>query len=558
MDDFEKAKHWFLQGLASFQNHNYSEAERLFKQSLGLLPDRVSTLANLSATQIKLGNLDEAKRNAQKVVSLDPGNVEGWFNLGWICASQHLSKEALSHFNCAIQLRPDYAEAYSNRGKVLGDLRRFDEAFADQDAAIKMSPGFVEAHMNRGNILREMKRFDEALSDFDEATRLNPNSPEAFSNRGNILSDLNRLTEALVSYDRAIALEPRLAEVFMNRGNILVKLKRIDDAIASYERAIALKPDYWEAHRNLSFALLTIGNFENGWQLYEQRLKDPTKAIPAFEQPQWLGDDDLSSKKILVHCEQGLGDSIQFCRYISLLNDMGAEVLFATQPVLATLMRGLKADFEIVDAEDSELDFDFHSPLMSLPLAFKTDADSVPDQVPYLDADPDLVERWAERLGPEGFKIGICWQGHAGKIDAGRSFPLQQFSDISSIPNVRLISLHKGAGEAQLDNLPQTMRIETLGPDFDARADAFVDTAAVVTLCDLIITSDTAVAHLAGALGAPTWVVLKQIPDWRWMLDRPDSLWYPTMRLFRQTRDGDWNQVFAQLRSEVTRLLAPA
>jgi hypothetical protein len=239
-----------------------------------------------------------------------------------------------------------------------------------------------------------------------------------------------------------------------------------------------------------------------------------------------------------------LGDTIQFCRYLPLLVKAGAKVLFAPHEKLRRLVSTVSDDIEIVDVDDRDLDFDYHVPLMSLPLAFRTTLESVPSDCPYLFAQPDRVTHWRDRLGSEGFKIGICWQGSRNKIDFGRSFPLSLFEGLSKIEGVRLVSLHRGDGEAQLADLPDGMVVETLGEDFDAGAEAFLDTAAVMHCCDLVITSDTAVAHLAGALGVRTWVALKYVPDWRWMLDREDSPWYPTMRLFRQGSRGDWPSVF--------------
>ena len=261
----------------------------------------------------------------------------------------------------------------------------------------------------------------------------------------------------------------------------------------------------------------------------------------------FYGEADLAGRTILVHWEQGLGDTIQFCRYIEEFNKRGARVLFAPQRKLRGLMLGLKAPFEMVDANDLGLTFDFHIPLLSAPYAFKTDFSSIPGQEPYLKVRPDRIENWWNEMGSEGLKIGICWQGSTGRIDAGRSFSVHEFYGLSRMPGVRLISLHKGEGESQLRGLPDGMKVETLGPDYDAGPDAFLDAAGAIACCDLVITSDTAIAHLAGALGLPTWVALKTFPDWRWLQDRDDCPWYPTMRLFRQKSPGDWRGVFEEM-----------
>ena len=282
--------------------------------------------------------------------------------------------------------------------------------------------------------------------------------------------------------------------------------------------------------------------------MYEWRKKQKNpQGQRLFPKPGWLGQEDLAGKSVLIHSEQGLGDAIQFSRYVARLNDMSARVLFAPRANLRTLMKGLDGAFEIVDENDLSLAFDYHIPLLSLPLAFKTDLTTIPAKKSYLNADKDRIERWGEQLGGHGFKIGICWQGSRNKIDRGRSFPLIQFYPLSQIPDVRLISLHKGEGEEQLVDLPSDMAVEVLGNEFDAGAQAFLDTSAVMKCCDLVITSDTSIAHLAGALGVRTWLALQFVPDWRWLLDREDTPWYPTMRLFRQQAPGDWDGVFDRM-----------
>jgi hypothetical protein len=274
--------------------------------------------------------------------------------------------------------------------------------------------------------------------------------------------------------------------------------------------------------------------------------------------PLWLGAQSLTGKTILVHDEQGLGDTIQFCRYLPLLEARGAHVMFTPKRPLTALMRTLKADIEMVEDEGICPPFDVHTPLMSLPYAFGTTFDTIPNQIPYLAADPERVERWAGRIGRGKLTIGICWQGSVRRFDKGRSFSVTEFYGISKIPGVHLISLHKGVGEIELAGLPDDMALELMGEDFDPKGSAFLDTAAVMENCDLIISSDTAVAHLAGALGRPAWVALRHVPDWRWLLDRSDSPWYPTMRLFRQTTDGDWSTVFSEIEAELKQMLAAA
>ena len=316
--------------------------------------------------------------------------------------------------------------------------------------------------------------------------------------------------------------------------------------MASYERAAVLRPTYADAHYNRALTALSLGDFAAGWAGYEYRWERdaaPTRKL-AVSFPQWRGED-LAGKRIIVFEEQGLGDVIQFARYVPLLAARGARVTLLARTVLHRLLRTLGGGIEITDRQPYGEHYDCQCALMSLPGVFGTTVETIPATVPYLRAEAALVAQWRERLGPHGFKIGISWQGNpSGKIDIGRSLPLCCFAPLASIPGVRLISLQKRHGLDQLQSLPPGMTVETLGEEFDEGPDAFVDSAAIIENLDLVISSDTGIVHLAGALGRPVWVAIKHLPDWRWLLERPDSPWYPTMRLFRQTEPGDWAGVF--------------
>jgi Tetratricopeptide repeat len=365
---------------------------------------------------------------------------------------------------------------------------------------------------------------------------------------------MKRFDEALASYDKALALKPDYAEVFNNRGNTLLELKRVDEALASYDKALALKPDYAEAHWNEALLRLLTGDFSRGWAQYEwrwERKEFPSKRPDVNALP-WRGEE-LRGRSILVFSEQGLGDVIQFVRYLPLLLEREANVTFLTSEKLIRLLRPLTAKIAVISAVKQNAIYDFQCALMSLPHQFNTNLSSIPNNVPYLAAGEELVARWKVRIGEHGFKIGIAWQGNPkAPADRGRSIPLAEFIPLSRVPGVRLISLQKHHGLDQLNRLQSDWNIETLGDDFDNGPDAFVDTAAVMEVLDLIITSDTSIAHVAGALGRPTWLALKHVPDWRWMLDREDSPWYPTMRLFRQSAREDWTSAFALIERETS------
>jgi hypothetical protein len=371
------------------------------------------------------------------------------------------------------------------------------------------------------------------------------------------LKDLQQYEAALLACDRAIELTPQCAEAWDKRGAALRELGRLDDALASHERAISLQPELGSAHMHAGIVCLQMGDLERGWTFYENRTKaNGAPSAPTWRKPRWTGDRPLAGSTLLLHCEQGLGDTIQFCRYAKLAEERGARVVLSVQRSLRALIASIGPTICVVAETDTPPAFDWHCSVMSLPLAFKTTLATIPAGQPYLGAEPLRVARWREVLGPAGFKIGISWQGSKLPIDVGRSFPVALFGALSGLPGIRLISLQKNAGEEQLDALSGDLRIVRLGADFDAGPDAFLDTAAVMESVDLVITSDTSIAHLAGALGRPTWVALKHIPDWRWLLGRADCPWYPSHTLFRQERRGDWDGVFGRIRVALAARLA--
>ena len=529
------------------QQGDIERAIKFFKAAVKINPDFLDARYNLAYAFNLAGMHQEAMAHYEKILKAKPNHLNAQLNYANTLNLLGRHSDALERCSQIIRLVPNSAPAYANRAYALKQLKRFDDAVADCDTAISLDPGYAEAYFNRGATLHEQKRFDDALESYQAAIKLQPGFADAYFNRGVTLHELKRFDAALESYDQAIKLRPEYLEAYFNRGTTLHELKRFDDALESYDKALSLNPGDSRMLFARSSVNLLLGNFQSGWREYEGRGTNQSRAgNRAFRRPLWLGDADILGKKVLVHCEQGMGDTIQFCRYVKRLKQEGAHVLFAPQPSLKALMESM-GDVDLVDVEDRALRFDYHCPLLSLPLAFKTDHDSIPAQIPYLFAEPQRAKDWDAKIGDRGFKIGICWQGATTKMDAGRSFHVREFFPLSQIPGVRLISLHRGEGEAQLLALPEQMKVQTLGHDFDAGPNAFLDTAAVMEGLDLIITSDTAIAHLAGALGKPTWVALQYVPDWRWLLDRNDSPWYPTMRLFRQQGVGDWEGVFAQI-----------
>jgi tetratricopeptide (TPR) repeat protein len=545
-------------GLALHQQGKITAAAKCYEDILRI--DRNSFPANyfLGLTCCQRKQYRKADELLGRAIAINPEMPEAHYNRGAALLELERIEEAEVCFATAVGLKPGYAQAWFNHGTALTGLKRYEEALASYDMAIALAPDLAEAHNDRGATLEALKRFDEALVSYDQAIALDPGHVEAWGSRGVALDALGRFEEALTSYDKAISLDPTDARSYTNRGNALLALARFDEALASYDKSVELVDDFAEALNNRSFARLLVGDFAGGLEDMEWR-KHIARPLGnrRVDKTLWLGAQDLAGKTILVHDEQGHGDTIQFSRYIELLNERDARVLFACKAKLAGLLRSLRGEFELVDEDDHQsLAFDFHCPLMSLPLAFRTELATIPARIPYLRAEPDRIERWAGRIGRgEKLTIGICWQGSTERADRGRSFRLTEFAPISKLPGVHLISLHKGLGEGQLATMPEGMVVETLGRDFDAGPDAFLDTAAVMECCDLIITSDTAIAHLAGALARPVWLALRHVPDWRWQLDRSDTPWYPTMRLFRQSEPVNWRSVFGPIENALQELL---
>jgi tetratricopeptide (TPR) repeat protein len=531
-----------------------AEALADFSKAIALAPDYVKALDNRGSALGELSRCEEALADHDRAIALHGGNADSHNKRGSVLMKLGRAQDALESFDRAIALDPALESAHNGRGTALTMLKRPQEALESHDRAIALDPASAAAHTNRGTALTMLKRPLEALESHERALALDPQSATAHNNRGGALGDLGRTEEALESIDRAIALDPMVIQAHTNRGNFLTDLRRPDEALASFDRALALDPYATEAHFGKSLVLLSTGRLAEAWPPYEWRKRRVAEdAFHGLGRPEWSGRKDVAGRTVFIEAEQGLGDTIQFCRYAPMVADLGAEVVLSAQDSLVRLLRNFDPRIRIAPLDDLPKDFDYHAALLSLPLAFGTDIATIPASIPYLRAAPDQTAQMRERIGGDGFKIGICWQGSyiAGK----RSFPLSCFEGISRYSGVRLISLQKGDGIEQLDDLPAGMRVETLGGNFP---EDFADTAAAMAAMDLVVSCDTSVAHLAGALGRPTWVALRHAADWRWLQDRDDSPWYPGMRLFRQSANGDWTNVFAEIEKNLAEILTRA
>jgi hypothetical protein len=414
-----------------------------------------------------------------------------------------------------------------------------------------MAADFPSDLIEAGNALSGQDRFAEALACYDRAAMLDPRDPTIHLNRGITLQMLLRYGEAVAAYDRALALAPHFAPGWSDRGLALQNQGRLTDALESFRRAEALDPGLAVAPLNRALCHLLMQDFATGLPLYEWRKQMPRPMeARVYEQPLWTGAEDISGKTLFCYIEQGLGDAIQYYRYVRLAIERGARVILSVPTQLVEMLKNATPPVELIGWGEVPAAFDFHIPLASIPLAVRMAVETIPVADHYLTAEPARIAQWKEKIGSHGLRIGIAWQGHNLMMGSeGKSFPVAALAPIAAMPGVRLIGLQKNAGSEQLNNLPAGMTVEIY--DFDNGPDAFLDTAAMMMACDMVISADTASAHLAGALGVPTWVALKHVPDWRWFLGRNDSPWYPSLRLFRQPVLGDWASVFAAMKGEL-------
>jgi len=496
----------------------------------------------------KSGDLRNAAAVYEEVLKRDPNNAEALHLLGLVAYQAGQPEPAVGFMSRAIAINPKAAAMHGNRGLALAAAGRHADALADYDQAIALQPELAAPHHNRAAALQALGRHEEAVASYGRALELSPQDAGVLNDRGGAFRALGRPQAALADYDAAIAADPRNVAAWYNRAGTLRELGRVGEAVESYGEAIALNPDLAIAHHNRALCRLQQGDYAGGFEEYEWRRRCPTFDDPRYslERP-WAGEPP-AGKSLFVFPELYQGDVIQFARFVLAAEQAGATVTMAAPKAMHALLRTLSPSIELLDADETPASYDYQAPLLSLPHGFKTTLEDLPNQ-PYLRADPARVAHWRDVIGPKGFKVGVVWQGSTlpYALPLQRSFPLAALKGVAALPDVRLISLQKVNGLEQLQSLPGGMAVEDLGEGFDPGPDLFVDTAAAMTCCDLVITPDTSVAHLAGALGVTHWLALPAVADWRWMSGREDSPWYPHTRIFRQTEPGDWTAVFAQM-----------
>ena len=580
------------EGIALVNQGRLADAVGYFEEAVRLEPNDAHVYNNLGNVYLFLGRYDEAIANYRYAIHLMPGHAGYHNHLSYAYSKQGSGREAEECARQAIWLQPHFAEAHNHLGIALGILKRYEEAEMSYRESLRLNPGFAHAQQSGATARSCNTAMTRPLAHAETAIHLDPQLAEPYATRSSVYLRQNKVDEALASCRQALQLNPQLPEAFFHQataylkkgqldeaiavcrevqllrpdpsdsnhtdmeyilGMVALKENRLEEALGSFTGLLRYKPEDAQIHFNRSLTWLLQGNYEEGWREYEWRWRWKDFVVRPFTQPMWDGSP-LDGKTIVLHAEQGLGDTLQFIRYAPLvkqrvsLPESETTVIFACPPALLKVLSRCAGIDQLVAQETFTEKVDEHASIMILPNILKTTVATIPaSDVPYVFPDPALVENWrGEIRAAPGFKIGIAWQGSPQHPDdRHRSVPLVEFAPLRRVPGIRWFSLQKGPGQDQAATAP--FDLVDLSPRLDEATGAFMDTAAVMMSLDLVISSDTAIAHLAGALGVPVWVALQAAPDFRWFLDRADSPWYPSMRLFRQVRRGEWLDVFEHM-----------
>jgi tetratricopeptide (TPR) repeat protein len=584
---------WAEQAAVQMRLGRFDAAVASYNRLIALRPDDAEAFNNRGAALSRLARPADALVDFNAALAVRPDLPEALCNRGNALLALGGVAEALADYDRSLELRPNLAQAAFNRAEALERLDRPAEALASFDRAIAAMPGLVQAHYNRGNLLQTLDRHVEAIDSFDAALALRPAHAAAACNRAISLRELGLLDAALAGYDTALAHEPMMVQALVNRASLLTMQGRHQEALTDYGHAKAIAPDNGDVHWNEALCRLAMGDYEGGWREHEWRwhTKPLAPGHRVYPQPLWLGETSLAGRTILLHGEQGLGDVLQFCRFAPLVaalgerggipgdvprgtpGDMpsgvpwgvpwgvprGANVVLEVPYMLMRLIRTMPGSQRVIAHNEAPPEFDVHCPLLSLPLALGTTLATIPAMVPYLSADPDQERAWHIRLAAlPGLRVGLVWAGNpritdraASAIDRRRSMPLARLAPLGTVEGVSFVSLQKGPGAEQAKTPPRGMVLR----DWTDELWDFADTAALVAGLDLVISVDTSVVHLAGALGKPVWVLNRYDACWRWLYGRTDSPWYPTARLFRQPAFGDWDSVIAEVATALRELV---
>ena len=539
----------YTSGAILLQAEKAAEAEVFLRSAILVKPDAAEAHNNLGLALARLGQLAQAITSFREALRIRPHYTNALLNLGNAFRRAELWPDAIEVYESAIALSPHDADIHYNLAGALESLGDLEKAIISYRAAIAKRANFPQAYNNLGNALTAAGKFDEALTSYAAAISQQRNYAEAYANRASARFALRHFALAKEDCDTALKLNPAMAVAYCNRSAILRETGDIARAIEDCEAALAIDPDYLDAAWNLALLRLLIGDWIRGWDGFELRFRKSLNRIqkPMPHIPDWAGEP-IAGKRVLIYCEQGLGDTIQFIRFAPVLQKLDAQIVIKTQKSLIPMICAMG-----LDARDDvlELNFDYKVALLSIPRLLEMS--SIVPVSGYLNADPDKVAMWKKLLPSSGVRVGICWQGNpSASVDSGRSIPLAQFESLAEMDQIHLISLQKGPGLEQTTMFAHRNRLIT--PERIDEHGAFTDTAAIIQNLDLVVTSDTSVAHLAGALGKPVWIALKYVPDWRWLLNRSDSVWYSSARLYRQTQLDDWGPVFDKITSDLKRM----
>ncbi len=589
----EPARQYNVRGIALAQERRFNDAVASFREAIRLRPDYTDAHNNLGNVLYLLGNLDEAIPCYEAALQFTPDHAGACSNLGEVLRQKGRLEDGLRYCERAVELQPTLAAAQNHLALALSASERFDEALPHSQEAVRLQPDLAEAHHGLGHVLLSIRRTDEAIVALRTALRIKPELAEAHTSLGAALLRQGKTDEALASLAEALRIKPTLSEPYLHRaqaewqmgqfdqaeascavalqkkpdspeahnmiGVIRLKKGHPAEAVTEFSQALALRPTFPQAHFNRGLARLLMGDYEHGWADYEWRWRcRDFVSRPVAENEGWDGSP-LAGRTILLHAEQGFGDTLQFIRFLPLLKRQGGTIVLACNPVLIPLLSRCAGLDQAIDNKNLTFRFDLEAPLLSLPRRLGITLNNIPAEVPYLFGDPALEDHWRKELARfPGFKIGIAWQGNPDHPeDRLRSAALTRFAPLARA-GVQLISLQLGLGREQIDALGGRFPVIELAPRAQEAAWTFLDTAAVMKSLDLVIAVDTAVAHLAGGLGVPVWMALAFSSDWRWLQDREDSPWYPTVRLFRQQEFGAWDEVFARMAGELTKRLSAA
>lgn len=582
----------YLSSAIAVQENNIDLAIDFLNRALAINPSHIDSLFNLSVLLGKINETEKALSTYELLNQLAPNHVQSRYNYASLLAKLGHIPNAINEFKKVIELQPDLLIARQNYEKLLWsqsqqvelapnnlnefirahnkglsllEENQFSAALEHFDKALTIEPKSFEGHHNKGMALEKMGRLQEALSHYQQAIEYCPESSRTFNNLGNAYRELDLLDEAIISFERAIELDPNYAEAFSNLGWTLFRLQEYQQSKEYFKKAIKINPSLSPAVFNLSLCQLTLGEFEEGWVNYEERMKQPLyqKRIDPLNKPQWDGSQELDGKAIYIHSEQGLGDTIQFCRYIKLLANRGAKVLFEPQVQLKRLLKNIDGVSQLLEPGQIIPTYDYHCPLMSLPLAFKTNQNSIPNDVPYIFADENKKKYWKEKLaGISGPKVGLVWSGgfrpnnpELWGVNQRRNISFELISQLN-MEGIEFFSLQKGEGaEAELKKYKDQLWKSSNLHNFTDELKDFSDTAALIDQMDLVISVDTSTAHLAGAMEKPVWILNRFDGCWRWLSDGDDSEWYPTAKLFRQKKSGEWLDVISLVKNKLQDLI---